>query len=111
MDKSDFNELELINIQNHIFQSVDKIGIQNRSDGTEIRFEQLRNSMNQLNLAKIVKGEVLSWAELMSEQYYALMAQVDEEKIIVDASQLAAICLLWALDIRSRKTNENRKTD
>lgn len=50
----------------------------------------------------IAQGD-LSWVLLVGEEFAEVIAEVDEAKLEVELSQLAALCVRWIADIRRRR--------
>jgi hypothetical protein len=93
-------ELHLMNAQDDIFKAVAALGKQHRENGTETRFELLRDSMHHFLAPKLAAGTELTWAEVISNAYYEVMAETDPAKLKVEVNKFAALCLLWSLDLR-----------
>lgn len=70
-----------------IFEHIGELGQQHRANGTETKFEFLRDQMRLLNNQKIREDVELTWAEVISDGYYQLMAETDNSKIKIYASQ------------------------
>lgn len=71
-----------------------KWGQQNHRDGTSIMWREWADLMRS-TADKLAAQGVLSWADILFEEFYEAMAETDEDKLREELIQVAAVATAW----------------
>jgi hypothetical protein len=83
----------------------EKWGEQHHPDGTSEAYKKLADEAKEANDRAVADG-VLSWADILTEEFLEAMAEIDPAKLRAELVQISAVCVAWVEDIDSRTTGK-----
>jgi hypothetical protein len=83
----------------------EKWGEQHHPDGTSEAYKTLADEAKEANDRAVADG-VLSWADILTEEFLEAMAEIDPAKLRTELVQISAVCVAWVEDIDSRTTSQ-----
>lgn len=79
----------------------DKWGEQHLPDGTSVAYAPMAdNAKAMCDTAHATMS--LSWKYVLTEEFFEAMAEEDEDALVAELIQVAAVAVNWIADIRSR---------
>ena len=77
-------------------------GEQNHENGTGTQSDIISAEIARGRCDKAFAGKYGTWKDILSEEFHEAMAESDEEKLIEELTQTAAVCCSWIHAIRRR---------
>ncbi len=83
-----------------------KFGLQQHPDGTGGEtYAQMAETLRKLVEEAAANGAV-TWQLILTEEVYEAFAETDPAKLATELVQVAAVCVAWVEDLRTRASQE-----
>lgn len=88
-------------IRAEMSRQIDQWGEQSHPDGTSIEYHLQAKTWKDINDSSAEHGD-LTWAGILSEEFYEALAETDPVKLRTELLQVAAVAGSWVKDIDTR---------